>query len=193
MFGNGFRARVGAEFFAASSSEFQWYCLPSAYVVLHDSMLVRCAFPHAIPADMGGNPQRRKLVQQLRSRARGHSVPLVPDNASKAAVDAMVDAVLGIPNLPDDERAAILQTKAEFDNTWASASASGAQQDAHAPDATSNKVLTKAQFRQRAAQILKSYEEKAPGQSWSRLQKLVRGMPARLARSKARRYGRCGK
>ena len=46
MFGNGFRARVGAEFFAASSSEFQWYCLPSAYVVLHDSMLVRCAFVH---------------------------------------------------------------------------------------------------------------------------------------------------
>ena len=34
----------------------------------------------------------------------------------------------------------ILQTKAEFDNTWASASASGAQQDAHAPDATSTKV-----------------------------------------------------
>jgi len=89
---------------------------------------------------MGGNPQRRKLVQQLRQRARGHSVPLVPDNASKAAVDAMVDAVLGIPNMPDDERAAILQTKAEFDNTWASASASGAQQDAHAPDATSTKV-----------------------------------------------------
>ena len=46
MFGNGFRARVGAEFFAASSSEFQWYCLPSAYVVLHDSMLGRCAFVH---------------------------------------------------------------------------------------------------------------------------------------------------
>ena len=46
MFGNGFRARVGAELFAASSSEFQWYCLPSAYVVLHDSMIVRCAFVH---------------------------------------------------------------------------------------------------------------------------------------------------
>ena len=60
-------------------------------------------------------------------------------------------------------------------------------------DFNANKVQTKAQFRQRAAHILKSYEEKAPGQSWSRLQKLVRGMPARLARSKARRYGRCGK
>ena len=60
-------------------------------------------------------------------------------------------------------------------------------------DFNAKKVLTKAQFRQRAAQILKSYEQKAPGQTWSRLQKLVRGMPARLAKSKARRYGRCGK
>ena len=60
-------------------------------------------------------------------------------------------------------------------------------------DFSAKKVITMAQFRQRAAQILKSYEEKAPGQKWSRLQKLVRGMPARLARCKARRYGRCGK
>ena len=60
-------------------------------------------------------------------------------------------------------------------------------------DFGAKKVITMAQFRQRAAQILKSYEEKAPGQKWSRLQKLVRGMPARLARRKAHRYGRCGK
>ena len=53
--------------------------------------------------------------------------------------------------------------------------------------------ILKIQFRQRAAQILKTYEEKAPGQKWSRLERLVRGMPARLARCKARRYGRCGK
>ena len=67
MFGNGFRARVGAEFFAASSSEFQWYCLPSAYVVLHDSMLVRCAFVHygrlarvhACVVLLGSDPVRR--------------------------------------------------------------------------------------------------------------------------------------
>ena len=45
MFGNGFRARVGPEVLvAASSSEFQWYC--KQYLVLHDSMLVRCAFVH---------------------------------------------------------------------------------------------------------------------------------------------------
>ena len=60
-------------------------------------------------------------------------------------------------------------------------------------DFSANRVITKVQFRQRAAQILKSYEEMEPGQQWSRLQKLVRGMPARLARCKARRYGRCGK
>ena len=60
-------------------------------------------------------------------------------------------------------------------------------------DYSDKKVLTMAQFRQRAAQILKSHEVKAPSQKWSRLQKLVRGMPARLAQRKARRYGRCRK
>ena len=60
-------------------------------------------------------------------------------------------------------------------------------------DYSDKKVLTMAQFRQRAAQILKSYEVKAPGQKWSRPQTPVRGIPARLARCKARRYGRCGK
>ena len=60
-------------------------------------------------------------------------------------------------------------------------------------DFSAGRVITKVQFRQRAAQILKSYEEMEPGQQWSRLQKLVRGMPKRLARCKARRYGRGGK
>ena len=33
----------------------------------------------------------------------------------------------------------------------------------------------------------------APGQQHSYLQKLVRGMPKRLARCKKNKYGRCGK
>ena len=88
---------------------------------------------------MGGNPQRRKLVQKLRQWARGHGVPLVNDNASKASVDTMVDALLGIPNLADDERTAILQTKSEFDTTWGNSSTTGAQQDASAPDVATTK------------------------------------------------------
>ena len=60
-------------------------------------------------------------------------------------------------------------------------------------DFASARVLTKAQFRQRVAQILRSYEVPKPGQTCNSLQKLVRGMPARLARCRANRYGRCGK
>ena len=60
-------------------------------------------------------------------------------------------------------------------------------------DFASDRVLTKAQFRQRVSQILRSYEVAPPGQTSNRLQKLVRGMPARLVKCKANRYGRCGK
>ena len=60
-------------------------------------------------------------------------------------------------------------------------------------DFATKRVLTDAQFRQRAAQILKSYGEVKPGEEFSPLAKLVRGMPKRLARAKANHYGRCGK
>ena len=60
-------------------------------------------------------------------------------------------------------------------------------------DFTSGRTLTVGQFRQRAAQILQSYGVAKAGESWSRLQKLIRGMPRRLAKCKAKRYGRCGK
>ena len=50
-----------------------------------------------------------------------------------------------------------------------------------------------AQFRQRAAQLLKSYGEVRENQKYSFLRKLVRGMPLRLRRSRELRYGRCGK
>ena len=54
-------------------------------------------------------------------------------------------------------------------------------------------VLPVAQYRQRAARILNSYGRKLLGQKHSYLQKLVMGMPARLRRCKANRYGPCGK
>ena len=60
-------------------------------------------------------------------------------------------------------------------------------------DLQKRKIITVPQFRQRATQILNSYGEAAPGQAYSYLQKLVRGMPKRLAKCKANDYGRCGK
>ena len=54
-------------------------------------------------------------------------------------------------------------------------------------------VLPVAQYRQRAARILNSYGRKLLGQKHSYLQKLVMGMPARLRRCKANRYGPFGK
>ena len=55
------------------------------------------------------------------------------------------------------------------------------------------RVLTLAQFKQRAAQILKSNSVIRPGQQRSFLSKLVRGMPSRLQTCKSKKYGRCGK
>ena len=60
-------------------------------------------------------------------------------------------------------------------------------------DFADKRTITPHQFRLRAAQILRSYEEPSGGQHLSRLEKLVRGMPKRLAVCKAKRYGRCGK
>ena len=59
-------------------------------------------------------------------------------------------------------------------------------------DISAKRDITVQQFRQRVSQILKSYSEVAEGQRYSRLTKLVRGMPRRLQRAKDRSYGRCG-
>ena len=60
-------------------------------------------------------------------------------------------------------------------------------------DLRAGRVLTKRKFRARAAHILQTYSVPRAGQQWSYLQKLVRGMPKRLAKCKANCYGRCGK
>ena len=60
-------------------------------------------------------------------------------------------------------------------------------------DLSAGRVLTLAQFKQRAAHILNSYSVPKEGQKLSYLAKLVRGMPKRLAKCKAKMYGRCGK
>ena len=60
-------------------------------------------------------------------------------------------------------------------------------------DLKANKVITKAQFKQRAAHILNSYAVPKPGQQYSYLRKLVRGIPKRLRKCKKNKYGPCGK
>ena len=60
-------------------------------------------------------------------------------------------------------------------------------------DIAANRTLSAKQFRQRAAQILNAFQVPKPGQAESYLQKLVSGMPRRLAKCKANSYGNCGK
>ena len=60
-------------------------------------------------------------------------------------------------------------------------------------DLRARRVLSEQMFRQRCAQILNSYALCKPGQMYSPLQKLIRGMPKRLAMCKSNNYGRCGK
>ena len=60
-------------------------------------------------------------------------------------------------------------------------------------DCAQGRVLTSAQFRQRASQILQSFAVAPPSGGKSRLEKLIDGMPKRMARCKANKYGKCGK
>ena len=61
-------------------------------------------------------------------------------------------------------------------------------------DLTAGKpAQTVGQFRARAAQMLRSYSAPKLGDSRSRLEKLVRGMPERLRKCKANKFGKCGK
>ena len=59
-------------------------------------------------------------------------------------------------------------------------------------DLKHDKIITTQQFKQRVAQILHSYSLKGPGEQYSYLEKLVRGMPARLLKCKKNKYGPCG-
>lgn len=60
-------------------------------------------------------------------------------------------------------------------------------------DFGAGRTLTMGNFRQRAAQLLKSYGKVLANQKYSFLRELVRGMPRRLRRSREQGYGRCGK
>ena len=60
-------------------------------------------------------------------------------------------------------------------------------------DLKCDKVISKTAFKQRVAQLLTSYSIPGPGEQHSYLERLVRGMPKRLERCKANKYGPCGK
>ena len=55
------------------------------------------------------------------------------------------------------------------------------------------KVLTAAQFKLRAAQIVQSYSTLKPGETKNYYQKLARGMTTRLRKCRLNAFGRCGK
>ena len=78
-----------------------------------------------------------------------------------------------------------------IENVWAQLRKDLAKREQD--DFAAGRTLSVREFRSRVAQILQSYSVPKKDQQHSYLQKLVRGMPARLRRCKANRYGRCGK
>ena len=78
-----------------------------------------------------------------------------------------------------------------IENVWAWLRRDLAQREM--VDHDHGRSLTGAQFRQRASQILRSYSDPPPAGGKSRLEKLIDGMPRRLALCKANHYGKCGK
>ena len=60
-------------------------------------------------------------------------------------------------------------------------------------DLDAGRHITVTQYRQRVGQLLTSYTVPSQGQQESFLQRLVRGMPRRLAKCSANRFGPCGK
>ena len=60
-------------------------------------------------------------------------------------------------------------------------------------DLASGRAIAMPMFRKRVAQLLNSYGLPAKRDTFSPLQKLVRGMPKRLANCRKNEFGRCGK
>ena len=60
-------------------------------------------------------------------------------------------------------------------------------------DLKTGKLISMTAFKQRVSQLLASYSIPGLGRQYSYLEKLVRGMPDRLERCKANKYGPCGK
>ena len=59
-------------------------------------------------------------------------------------------------------------------------------------DLKSNTIISTHQFKQRVAQLWTSYDCVKPGQKFSYLESLLRGMPKRWVKCKNKKYGNCG-
>ena len=60
-------------------------------------------------------------------------------------------------------------------------------------DLTAGRTLSSGQFKLRVSQLLTSYSEHKLGERFSYYERLLRGMPARLAKCRANKFGPCGK
>ena len=60
-------------------------------------------------------------------------------------------------------------------------------------DLKARRTLTNQQFKQRVSHLLILYSMQREGERWNYYQRLLRSMPARLAKCRANRFGPCGK
>ena len=60
-------------------------------------------------------------------------------------------------------------------------------------DLKEGRELSSQQFKQRVSQLLTAYSKPKPGERFNYYQRLLRSMPARLAKCRANKYGPCGK
>ena len=60
-------------------------------------------------------------------------------------------------------------------------------------DLKEGRELSSQQFKQRVSQLLTAYTKRKPGERFNYYQRLLRSMPARLAKCRANKYGPCVK
>ena len=60
-------------------------------------------------------------------------------------------------------------------------------------DLKAGRTLSTGQFKMRVSQLLTSYSERKVGERFNYYERLLRGMPARLAKCRANKFGPCGK
>ena len=80
-----------------------------------------------------------------------------------------------------------------IENVWAKLRLDLAKMEQNDLSQKPPRFLTTTAFKIRVSGLLSSYGQIQPGQDKSYLQKLVHGMPARLAKCRRNLFGRCGK
>ena len=60
-------------------------------------------------------------------------------------------------------------------------------------DLKEGRTLSTGQFKLRVSQLLTSYSERRAGERFNYYERLLRGMPTRLAKCRANKFGPCGK